>query len=143
MFVLEHPETTVYQNKQKGGKRRGKEREKKRVSRMRGHRVEKEKTVSKWLVSEERVGGYQWEREKLRGSKEKGKKREREREKRKKERKGRKRDRVSTHIYPPPRDVRPRTCIADTGRGMLPSGTGMGRASGLLVNWYVRLYRNG
>jgi hypothetical protein len=51
------------------------------------------------------------------------------------------RERVSTHIWPPPSDVHPRTSIGNTGLGMLPLG--VSRTSGLLVDWYIRLQGEG
>jgi len=104
MFVLEHPETTVQQTKGKEKKEERKKKKKKRVSREEDRSVGKEGTESKGLVHKEGWEGIDKKRRvrEVRKGKRKGKrekKRERERE----------RVRVSTHIYPPPSDVHPRT----------------------------------
>src|SRR5271168_1847173 len=90
-------------NKQKGKKKK-RRKKKKRVSREEDHSVGKEGTESKGLVHKEGWEGIDKKRRvrEVRKGKRKGKrekKRERESE----------RVRVSTHIYPPPSDVRPRT----------------------------------
>jgi hypothetical protein len=77
-----------------------------------GSSVEKEKADSKRLVQVDReLWRVSKKREKARvGEKRKRKEREREQKKKRRERVG-----VSTHIYPPPSNVRPRTSKTRVG----------------------------
>src|ERR1700679_608307 len=113
IVVLEHPETTVPQNRSRQRKDRKKkeERKKKRVSSRKDCSVGNGKAKS-MISPRRRLEGIDEKRERQsEGKKEKRK----EREKREKGKEKEKRIRVSTHLYPPPSDVRPRTSRTSVG----------------------------
>src|SRR5271155_2226341 len=104
MFVLEHLETTVQQNRSRQRKTEKKE-EQKRVSSGKDCSVGNGGAKSKISPRKRLEGIDEKESDRVR---EKERKREREKEKEK-------RIRVSTHLYPPPSDVCPRTSRTSVG----------------------------
>src|SRR5271155_2488780 len=106
MFVLEHLETTVQQNRSRQRKTEKKE-EQKRVSSGKDCSVGNGGAKSMISPRKRLEGIDEKESDRVRGRKRRGKRE-------KKERKG-KRKRKGSHIYPPPSDVRPRTSRTSVG----------------------------